>query len=124
MDEIRGFRRPDQKVGIRNHMLVIPSVICAGHVAESIARSVPGAVCLANQYGCGQMGEDLEQTFRTLVGMGRNPNVGAVLVVGLGCELLRPDASLSAQLSQVAEVLNLISRRVIYIQLSSCINGL
>ena len=91
MDEIRGFRRPDQKVGIRNHMLVIPSVICAGHVAESIARSVPGAVCLANQYGCGQMGEDLEQTFRTLVGMGRNPNVGAVLVVGLGCELLRPE---------------------------------
>ncbi len=91
MDEVKGFRRPDQKIGIRNHMLVIPSVICAGHVAESIARSVPGAVSIANQYGCGHMGKDLEQTFRTLVGLGRNPNAGAVLVVGLGCELLRPE---------------------------------
>ena len=91
MDEIIGFRRLDQKIGIRNHMLVIPSVICAGHVAESIAQNVPGAVSIPNQYGCGQMGKDFEQTFRTLVGVGRNPNVGAVLVVGLGCELLRPE---------------------------------
>jgi altronate dehydratase large subunit len=91
MDKIKGYKRADGKIGIRNHMLVIPSVICAAHVAESIARNVPGAVFIANQYGCGQMGKDFEQTFRTLAGIGRNPNVGAVLVVGLGCELLRPE---------------------------------
>lgn len=91
MEEIIGYQRTDGKVGIRNHLLIIPSVICATHVASQIASNVPGAVSIYNQYGCGQIGRDLEQTFRTLVGLGQNPNVGAVLVVGLGCEALRPE---------------------------------
>ena len=91
MDTILGYRRPDNRIGIRNHLLIIPSVICSSTVAECIARNTEGAVCLPNQYGCGQIGKDLEQTIRTLVGLGRNPNVGAVLVVGLGCELVRPE---------------------------------
>jgi altronate dehydratase large subunit len=90
MEQITGYLRPDGKIGVRNHVLVIPSSGCALHVSEMITRNVPGAVCLANQYGCGQIGKDLEQTFRTLVGLGRNPNVGAVMVVGLGCESLKP----------------------------------
>ncbi|SFH02908.1 altronate dehydratase large subunit [Desulfotomaculum arcticum] len=90
MEQITGYLRADGKIGVRNHVLVIPSSGCALHVAKMITRKVPGAVCLANQYGCGQIGKDLEQTFRTLAGLGRNPNVGAVMVVGLGCESLQP----------------------------------
>jgi altronate dehydratase large subunit len=51
-----------------------------------IAESVPGVAYLQNPYGCGQVGDDLKQTLNTLVGNGLNPNIGAVLVVGLGCE--------------------------------------
>lgn len=91
METFMGYVRPDGQVGIRNYLLIIPSVVCAGHVVEKIAAKVPGAVHLANQYGCGQVGEDLKQTFRTLAGMGKNPNVGAVLIIGLGCEALRPE---------------------------------
>jgi altronate dehydratase large subunit len=85
---IHGFVRPDEKVGIRNHVLVIPSVICAAETAMHIANQVNNTVALYNQHGCSQIGADLEQTARTLIGLGKNPNVAAVLVVGLGCESL------------------------------------
>ena len=81
-----GFRRPDGLFGIRNHLLILPTSVCATTVAANIAAQVPGAVAIANQHGCCQLGADYEQTLRTLIGMGRNPNVGAVLVVGMGCE--------------------------------------
>ncbi|RGY98372.1 UxaA family hydrolase [Clostridium sp. AM58-1XD] len=81
-----GYRRPDGQVGVRNYIGVIPSVFCANKVAELIASQVEGAVCLRHPVGCSQIGEDLEITARTLIGMGCNPNLGAVLIVGLGCE--------------------------------------
>lgn len=81
-----GYRRPDGSVGIRNHLLVIPSVVCANNAAAAIANQVPGAVAITHQHGCAQLGADAEQTRRTLIGMGLNPNVAAVVVVGLGCE--------------------------------------
>lgn len=71
---------------MRNHLLVLPTVACSCHVAGKIAEGVAGAVAVSHQHGCAQIGEDAEATFRTLVGTGANPNVGAVLVVGLGCE--------------------------------------
>lgn len=83
---LRGYIRPDGRCGIRNHLLVIPTSVCAGEVASRIAALVPGAVAIPHQHGCCEVGEDYEQTVRTLVGFGKNPNVGAVLVVGLGCE--------------------------------------
>lgn len=82
----RGYRRPDGQIGIRNHLLILPTSVCSSTVASNIAAQVPGAVALANQHGCCQIGEDYEQTLRTLIGLGKNPNVAAVLVVGLGCE--------------------------------------
>jgi altronate dehydratase len=85
-----GYRRPDGRVGVRNHLAVIPSVFCANHVAEQIAQRIQGAVALTHGVGCSQVGEDLEQTARTLILMGRHPNVGAVMVVGLGCERFKP----------------------------------
>lgn len=81
-----GFRRADGRVGARNHVLILPTVVCANQVAESICHLVRGTVTFTHQHGCAQMGQDLEQTIRTLVGMGTNPNVCGVLVVGLGCE--------------------------------------
>jgi altronate dehydratase large subunit len=84
----QGYRRSNGKVGVRNHVLVIPSVVCSQGAAEAITRNLRGAVYLANVFGCAQVGADREQTKRTLVGFGTNPNVFAVLVVGNGCENL------------------------------------
>ena len=81
-----GFRRADGGVGVRNLLAVIPSVICANVVTERIAAQVPGAVAIPHPHGCAQVGDDVPLTERILAGVGANPNVGAVLVVGLGCE--------------------------------------
>lgn len=84
--DFMGYRRPDGQVGVRNYVGVIPSVFCADKVAELIAKQVDNAVYLRHPVGCSQVGEDLEITAKTLIGMGKNPNFGAVLIVGLGCE--------------------------------------
>lgn len=81
-----GYVRPDGRVGIRNHVLVLPSVVCSAQTALNIAARVEGTVAIYHQHGCAQVGEDAEQTFRTLAGTGRHPNVYGVVVVGLGCE--------------------------------------
>ncbi len=90
-DSFLGYARPDGRVGVRNLIAVIPSVLCASHVAAEIAAQVEGAVALHHPLGCAQVGKDLETTARTLIAMGRHPNVAAVLVVGLGCERFTPD---------------------------------
>ena len=82
----QGYRRPNGTVGVRNHLLVLPSVMCANHVVDRIGRRVPEAITVGHPTGCAQIGADFEQTKRTLAGFAANPNVGAVLVVGLGCE--------------------------------------
>ncbi len=85
-----GYRRANGTVGIRNHIAIIPSVFCANNVVEHIARQVKGAVALRHPVGCSQVGFDLELTARTLIAMGRHPNIAAVVVVGLGCERFKP----------------------------------
>ncbi|MDD2573540.1 MAG: UxaA family hydrolase [Bacillota bacterium] len=84
--KLTGYRRKDGSVGIRNHILVLPTVVCANEVARAVAEKVPGAVAVNHQHGCAQLGVDADQTKRTLAGLGSNPNVAAVIVVGLGCE--------------------------------------
>src|SRR2546430_5888048 len=82
-----GSRRPDARVGIRNHVLVVPTVICSAVVAERIAASIaPVGAALPHLAGCGQLGPDLALTHETLAAYCRHPNVGAVIVVALGCE--------------------------------------
>lgn len=81
-----GFLRPDGRAGVRNHLLVVPTVVCSSVVCERIAASVPGAVALPHQAGCGQLGPDMHTTHETLAAYCEHPNVGAVLVVALGCE--------------------------------------
>lgn len=94
--ELQGYRRPDGSFGFRNHVLVIPSVHCANKVVERIANTfIYGDVCqttdtsvvyVTHQHGCSELSYDARQTRDVLAGTGANPNVAAVLVVGLGCE--------------------------------------
>jgi altronate dehydratase large subunit len=82
-----GYRRPDGRVGVRNHLLVVPTVICASVVAERVAAAVPPlGAALPHLAGCGQLGPDLHITHETLAAYCGHPNVGAVLVIALGCE--------------------------------------
>jgi altronate dehydratase large subunit len=82
-----GYPRPDGSVGVRNHVLVVPTVICSAVVAERIAASIaPVGTALPHLAGCGQLGPDLTVTHETLAAYCRHPNIGAVVVVALGCE--------------------------------------
>jgi altronate dehydratase large subunit len=82
-----GYKRPDGRVGTRNHVLVVPTVICSSLVAERIAAAAPPiATALPHLAGCGQLGPDMRLTHDTLAAYCGHPNVGAVVVVALGCE--------------------------------------
>jgi altronate dehydratase large subunit len=87
--ELLGYRRPDGRIGIRNHVLILPTITCAAQTAMRITDLVDGTVSFIHQHGCAQVGVDYEQTLRTYVGMGANPNVYGVVVLGLGCETLQ-----------------------------------
>ena len=89
-DAFSGFERENGAVGVRNLIAIIPSVFCSAKVAERVAQNVPGVVHFRHPVGCSQVGEDLEITARTLIGIGRNPNFAGVVVVGLGCERFTP----------------------------------
>jgi len=84
-----GYERDKRQTGIRNRILVLPSVICSQIAAERIVEKVPETVCAPHDHGCGQIGADNKQTERTLVGTALNPNITGALVVGLGCEHLQ-----------------------------------
>ncbi|WP_330404769.1 UxaA family hydrolase [Clostridioides difficile] len=84
--KLMGYLRENGQFGIRNHVLVIPTSVCSSETATRIASLVPGAIAIPHQHGCCQIGSDIELTAKTLIGFGKNPNVAAVLVVGLGCD--------------------------------------
>ncbi|TCL42395.1 UxaA family hydrolase [Harryflintia acetispora] len=84
--EFLGYKRANGKVGSRNHVAVIPSVICANDVAQAIVGQVQGTVGYFHHQGCCQLPPDLDRVTDTLCALGCSPNVGAALVVSLGCE--------------------------------------
>jgi len=86
-----GYRRADGKVGLRNHVLIIPTVGCANETCRIIAGLVQGAVSMVNQHGCGEVRGNLAITQRVLTGLALNPNVYGVILVGLGCEINKMD---------------------------------
>jgi len=86
-----GYMRPDGQVGVRNYLGVLSTVTCANQAAEDIARHVTGTAVFTHQQGCGLLKNDLDMVERTLINLGRNPNLGAVLVVSLGCEGVDPE---------------------------------
>ncbi|MDY3052768.1 MAG: UxaA family hydrolase [Ndongobacter sp.] len=103
--KLMGYRREKGPHGVRNYVLVLPTSVCAADTAEKIAAQVPGAVSVPTQHGCCQIGSDLALTENTLAGFGRNANVGAVLVVGLGCDGIQAShlASLIAPTGKAVE---------------------
>jgi altronate dehydratase large subunit len=86
MMEFKGYRRENGKVGTRNYVGVISTVVCANEVAEKISSQVLGTVQFLHQQGCCQTPLDINRVTNVLIGLGRNPNLASVLLVSLGCE--------------------------------------
>ena len=81
-----GYIRENGKVGARNYVAVIPTVVCAAEAAQAISNSVTGCIAFLHHQGCCQLPPDLERVTDTLISLGCSPNIGAVLFVSLGCE--------------------------------------
>lgn len=81
-----GFRRSDGEVGIRNHIVVMSTVTCANRVVQRIGYDHPDVICIEQSAGCMSLDDDRAMVRDVLLGIARNPNVGAVCFVGLGCE--------------------------------------
>jgi (2R)-sulfolactate sulfo-lyase subunit beta len=79
----RGYRRDNGRVGVRNHVIILPVDDISNAAAEAVARNIQGTLALPHPYGRLQFGADLELHFRTLIGTGMNPNVAAVVVIGI-----------------------------------------
>lgn len=89
MPDFQGFRREDGRVGVRNHVTILPTSVAASPVARAIAREVgPPATATPHQMSADQPDPARKQTRRTLVGVGQNPNVGAAFVLELGTETI------------------------------------
>ncbi len=82
----KGYYRSDGSVGSRNYVGVIPSVFCVNEIAEAIVHQTEGSVGFYHHKGCTQLPPDLEWTTDALIRIGQNPNLGAILVISLGCE--------------------------------------
>lgn len=78
-----GFRRENGRVGVRNHVIILPLDDLSNAAAEAVAHNIKGALAIPHPYGRLQFGADLELHFRTLIGAGCNPNVAAVVVIGI-----------------------------------------
>lgn len=89
--DFMGWKRPDGRVGIRNHVLVLPASVCASDVADMISRRVSGTVSFHNQNGCSQVPSDQQLTMDIMAGYAANPNVWGTLIVSLGCENCQMD---------------------------------
>jgi (2R)-sulfolactate sulfo-lyase subunit beta len=81
--KLTGFKRPDGRFGIRNHVVILPVDDISNAAANGVSSLIKGTMALPHAYGRLQFGEDLELTFRTLAGTGRNPNVAATIVIGI-----------------------------------------
>ena len=85
---IKGFAHGNRGAGIRNHQLILPSVVCSTHVARRIATEV-GGVTFAHQHGCAIIGEDVVGIDNFFIQLADHPNVNSVLVIALGCETIQ-----------------------------------
>ncbi|MHB8469792.1 MAG: UxaA family hydrolase, partial [Gaiellaceae bacterium] len=83
MVAVEAYRRENGRVGVRNHVVVLPVDDLSNAACRSVGAQVPATLPLPHAYGRLQYGEDLELTFRTLIGTGSNPNVAAAIVIGI-----------------------------------------
>lgn len=78
-----GYRRENGRVGVRNHVVILPLDDLSNAASEAVASNIKGTMAIPHSYGRLQFGEDLELFFRTIIGTGANPNVAAVVVIGI-----------------------------------------
>ena len=78
-----GYRRENGRVGIRNHVVILPLDDLSNAACEAVSNNIKGTMALPHAYGRLQFGEDLDLFFRTIIGIGSNPNVAAVVVIGI-----------------------------------------
>ena len=83
MEELFGYRRENGRVGVRNHVVILPVDDISNAACEAVAGHIEGTLALPHSYGRLQYGEDLELHFRTMIGTGSNPNVAAAVVIGI-----------------------------------------
>ena len=81
--ELLGYRRENGRVGVRNHVVILPVDDISNAACEAVASHIKGTLALPHSYGRLQYGEDLELHFRTMIGTGSNPNVAAAVVIGI-----------------------------------------
>ena len=81
--ELYGYRRENGRVGVRNHVVILPVDDISNAACEAVANNIKGTLALPHSYGRLQYGEDLDLHFRTMIGTGANPNVAAVIVIGI-----------------------------------------
>ncbi|MGE4484030.1 MAG: UxaA family hydrolase [Oscillospiraceae bacterium] len=86
-----GYRRPDGKVGIRNHVLILPASCCSSDLTRKAVQQVRGSVTFNNQYGCSQVPPDQKYIMDVMAGYAANPNVYGTVIVSLGCENCQMD---------------------------------
>ena len=80
---VMGYRRENGRVGIRNHVVILPLDDLSNAACVAVANNIKGTKAIPHSYGRLQFGEDLKLHFRTLIGVGANPNVAAVVVIGI-----------------------------------------
>ena len=81
--KIMGYRRENRRVGVRNHVLILPLDDISNAACEAVANNIKGTIAIPHAYGRLQFGEDLELHFKTIIGTGANPNVAACVVIGI-----------------------------------------
>lgn len=86
MISFKGFPRKDGIFGSRNHLAILPSVVCVNEIVTAIVNQTQNTRGFLHHQGCCQLSPDLERVTDTLISLGKNPNAGAVLIVSLGCE--------------------------------------
>ncbi len=80
---VTAWRRENGRVGVRNHVVILPVDDISNAACEAVANNIKGTLAIPHAYGRLQFGEDLELHFRTMIGTGANPNVAAVVVIGI-----------------------------------------
>ena len=83
LDTILAYRRENGRVGVRNHVVILPVDDISNAACEAVANNIKGTMALPHAYGRLQFGEDLDLHFRTMIGTGANPNVAACIVIGI-----------------------------------------
>lgn len=91
-----GYKRPDGRIGIRNHVLILPTSVCASDTTRIISQQVKGTVTFNNQNGCSQVASDQQFTMDVMAGFAANPNIYGIVVVSLGCENCQMDLVVEA----------------------------